>query len=1581
MSFGRSGRLIGTAFLVAGLCIAAQAATINKTNNSTNLNLGSSWVGGTAPGSNDIAQWSNTVTSANTVSLGADLKWAGIKVVNPGGAVSITAGNTLDLGSSGLILSNATQDLVLSCALNLVSNQSWNVASGRTVFISNSVSGTALLTNSGTGTVTFNGGSGATYTFGTSGAGNAALAMNAGTVNFQSGTLTLGANYTGTYNADASHINGNSTFNLSGGTVNCSYYTRLGSGSAGTLSTLNVSGGVLNSTGDILFGQLASGSGTLTISGGTVNSHYLRMGDSNGTHTVNLDGGTLKTDWIRRNNATAVFNFNGGLLMVNTNPTSPWFAASVSNVFIKTGGAIIDTAGKNVTIEPNIQPFSGSNGGLTKMGSGTLSLAGMNTYSGATVISNGTLQIGTNGVTGALGGGNVINSAALVFNRSDAITVSNTVSGSGSLIQSGAGVTMLAGANAYAGGTIVSNGALIGSATGCFGSGDIKVAAGATLTLTNSASCIGDQARLILSGSSALNLNFSGADTVGSLSMDGGTNWLPAGTYTAAELGGGVTGSGSLIVTTAILPTDNFSGTPGDFLAGSFLNTGGVWSKAQTDSGDGMNGDFIFASGGGVVASNNSYANIFTAFDASRYAKTFTNGYVLSLTFTANGYTDGDLFMGLAETIDKGYFQNVNTNDLIRFIYNVGGTKAGTFTWSVRDESILLNNDSSTNVVTPPAVNPTDVVRLSITVYPKFGLIFGEATNVTQNYLISKSRIGVNTPGLTNTLYAGMGWINIVTNSGSPAVISSFAITTAPDLTVAKPILMPTNRPPVMTGFAFDDMTNGVANTNFAYILSEHASVDIMHAVGPKSYDTVRATYPDKIMIKQMAWGGTAGIPLENVWPGHCLMKAGTKLTNDCAATTNDTVLYMQDYTRIAASQAGINNHTNKNDADGYALMYALDANGRPDWTRAEHVKLVSLNTTNGSITVSRAQYGTSPQAFTNGQAAIARHMMFWSPAQWEVNLSLESPRGGPFNMTAAEWFALQVAQSIYEAEADGVEMDVGRWMWGYPANNPMDCDNDLVADHGYIDGVNSFGLGGQVLQRQLRVLLGPNRIVQTDGNDALFGQRGWKYMNGVQLESFPTGGYDIYSERFRHFRQWVSSVEARPVFSYPFTKTPTTLFGHVLDTDGSTVDWRFRVGFAAALLTDMPHPFASVTDITFDPANPDYNDPNMKEDKGFYKWDEYVGGDLNDWHWLGAAQGPAIQFSNNVSSTNLLASTVWQWKTESNFISSCSISAGEYSAAITAIPSNTLPWIDKAYYPNSQVPQALWFGTRLEITSGVPVLVTNQEYTLEFEAKGNDSWTVHGDVFDRVPRSLTIDGISSNGFHKPASVFLGPEWTLYRFTIIADSNTPPPLVFGVSEQIGDAAIRNIRLYQGGSERWMREFKNGRLYLNMTRTPWTVNVGTGVVQRLRGTQIPAQNNGVGENGMLTVPVWDAVLLRTWTVDAWKSEYFTSNQLTNAAISGDSADPDSDGFSNYQEYLAGTNPTNAQSRFVFSNGVDRTKVNWSSVSGRVYEVYWTSNLLSSFTPLQTNIVWPQSVYTNAAPGGTGSGFYKMKVRRP
>jgi autotransporter-associated beta strand protein len=77
---------------------------------------------------------------------------------------------------------------------------------------------------------------------------------------------------------------------------------------------------------------------------------------------------------------------------------------------------------------------------LIKTGTGLLILTGPNTYSGTTTVSDGTLQVGAGGITGTLGPGNIVDDAALVFNRYDVVILSNTISGIGSLTQAGSGV-------------------------------------------------------------------------------------------------------------------------------------------------------------------------------------------------------------------------------------------------------------------------------------------------------------------------------------------------------------------------------------------------------------------------------------------------------------------------------------------------------------------------------------------------------------------------------------------------------------------------------------------------------------------------------------------------------------------------------------------------------------------------------------------------------------------------------------------------------------------------------------------------------------------------------------------------------------------------------------------------------------------------------------------------------------------------------------------------------------------------------------------------------------------------------------
>jgi autotransporter-associated beta strand protein len=98
-------------------------------------------------------------------------------------------------------------------------------------------------------------------------------------------------------------------------------------------------------------------------------------------------------------------------------------------------------------------------GSLTQTGTGTTILTGANTYTGTTTISAGTLQIGNGGTTGSIAG-NIVDNAALRFNRSDTLTYGGVISGTGSLTQAGTGTTILTGANTYTGGTTISAGTL-----------------------------------------------------------------------------------------------------------------------------------------------------------------------------------------------------------------------------------------------------------------------------------------------------------------------------------------------------------------------------------------------------------------------------------------------------------------------------------------------------------------------------------------------------------------------------------------------------------------------------------------------------------------------------------------------------------------------------------------------------------------------------------------------------------------------------------------------------------------------------------------------------------------------------------------------------------------------------------------------------------------------------------------------------------------------------------------------------------------------------------------------------------------
>ena len=253
--------------------------------------------------------------------------------------------------------------------------------------------------------------------------GSGILRMNGGTITtgnefwigasgIGTGTMSGGTINSGAWFVVGRNNGANGTFTMSDGTVNAAT-TTVGSFAvvgafAGSQGTLNVEGGLFQTGGDrkMLIGE--NGTGTLNVSGtghvlvnNNVTGDGFRLGLNAGSSgTVNLNGGTLEVAYVAKGTGNGTFNFNGGTLKVGSNHSgSNPLMAGLTTATVLTGGAVIDTnIASNVVISQALLNGGGA-GGLTKSGTGTLQLNGVNTYTGTTTVSQGSL-----GGTGTIAG-------------------------------------------------------------------------------------------------------------------------------------------------------------------------------------------------------------------------------------------------------------------------------------------------------------------------------------------------------------------------------------------------------------------------------------------------------------------------------------------------------------------------------------------------------------------------------------------------------------------------------------------------------------------------------------------------------------------------------------------------------------------------------------------------------------------------------------------------------------------------------------------------------------------------------------------------------------------------------------------------------------------------------------------------------------------------------------------------------------------------------------------------------------------------------------------------------------------------
>jgi len=431
---------------------------------SDNVNTAGNWVGG----SPDLFSFNPIVFGSNVVGGTMSLQpWSTV------GGLTMTSGCTtpITINGSHFLFGNGAPISLAAAGSDLTVNPTWL---------------------QGWGDINFDVGAGRTLTMNGALGENAGMmwAHNAALVKNGAGTAVLNAAPIATAHSETTNGYYSGPTSINAGTLKVTY-DGSGNGGVGTLpvgSSITVaSGATLLATGVNALGYQSTHAGdTLTVNkGGSLTIGAGAVASM--PYALNVVGGTIAS-------VDAGYPGTGSLYYGSTQGTftsaGDGTAATISAQNFNLQGAsfnVTDGAGAvDLSVTGNL-----IGGGLTKNGAGVMRLSGNNSYTGATTVNGGTLQVAGAGKLGSgtySGAISIGAGASAKFSSSAEQALTGTVSGAGAVIKdTGNGTLSLTGSNfGYTGAFTVSDGILR------FGNVDaVGMASG--ITVNNAGSVFFDQ--------------------------------------------------------------------------------------------------------------------------------------------------------------------------------------------------------------------------------------------------------------------------------------------------------------------------------------------------------------------------------------------------------------------------------------------------------------------------------------------------------------------------------------------------------------------------------------------------------------------------------------------------------------------------------------------------------------------------------------------------------------------------------------------------------------------------------------------------------------------------------------------------------------------------------------------------------------------------------------------------------------------------------------------------------------------------------------------------------------------------------